>query len=249
MARAKKRPPRPSVKDQKLWAARIRKLPPWAMEPIDTGIDPWTVLPSDLLPPEDDAAFWQGQPHGNKKRLNSHHQKLAAARIEKLSLLAKHYSIDAGPGYFLMLAYRLATDFVPGFWDAASPDTPRSGQRGPKALDADLLWGAFEGLKGHKLIDGREHSGLTVAGYRVVAGMLKQTKLGDGVASTDREAAALIRDWQLLWERVNKAPTGASDKIINAWVKTRKLDREASDPKQIRALVNRYLLARRDHEL
>ena len=94
-------------------------------EPID--IDPWMSIFYSLFRPEDAA----------KRRL-SRHLRILGARLEKLPLLAKHYSIDEGPDGFLWLALRLATDFVPGFRDKYLSPTPGPG--GPKGLDQrDLL--------------------------------------------------------------------------------------------------------------
>jgi hypothetical protein len=72
-----------------------------------------------------------------------------AARLEKLELLARHYLIDdlEGIARYLVLSLCLATDFVPGFWDVYSHETPR-GRGRPKALAPHVLLNLVEGLKG-----------------------------------------------------------------------------------------------------
>ena len=173
-----------------------------------------------------------------------------AARIEKLPLLAKHYSINDGPACFLLLALRLATEFVPGFWDAASPDTPRARGR-KKDLDRlHLLRGAVEGLKGHKPSDGRKPTDAENGG-RLLAEFLKVMKLGDGVASTDTEAVELIADWQFLCEELDEAATGdKSDAIIKAWSRQKKLGLSGKNARKRRArtLANQLTLARSIHD-
>jgi hypothetical protein len=186
-------------------------------QPIDAGDGPWTVLPSDLLYPE-----------GTKRRLSSHTQKLWAARIEKLPLLAKHYSIDEGPARFFLLALRLATDFVPGFWDASSPHTPR----GP---------GRKKGLGGQPLVD--------------LVKMLKNIKADAG--RTDAEIreinAALGGDEHVLkvFNVIGDATTDAEACEIIVALLDRNLVRSSEKlirKRQARTLANRLSAAKKLHE-
>jgi hypothetical protein len=95
-------------------------------QPIDVG--PYAVALS--VSPED-----------IEKHVRKRSDKLMVARLEKLDLLIKHYSLDSyitdASSRFLALSMSLATDFVPGFWDAEAPNTPRPRVR-RKGLD--LCW-------------------------------------------------------------------------------------------------------------
>jgi hypothetical protein len=83
-----------------------------------------------------------------KRQARERSQKLMAARLEKLELLARHYLIDdlEGIARYLVLSLCLATDFVPGFWDVYSHETPR-GRGRPKALAPHVLLNLVEGLR------------------------------------------------------------------------------------------------------
>src|SRR4029077_1813841 len=97
-------------------------------KPIDVG--PYGAVVSDLLYPDD-----------TEKRLRKRSVQLMLARFKKLDLLIKHYSIDKyaddALSRFFLLAMSLATDFVPGFWDAEAPNTPPP--RG-RAKGVPLVW-------------------------------------------------------------------------------------------------------------
>lgn len=184
--------------------ARAKRRPgPTFVGPLNKPIDVGPLaMPTPFDGPEDLG-----------KRRRSRIEKLVAAQLEKMQLLAEHYSIDVTDPtvHYFELSLRLANDFVPGFWDAAT--APRSRGTPKKGIHAQFLLGIVEGLK-DKPSSGREPADEEFMG-RALAKQLKLSvgsaggkgrgrwpvltegatqKLRGGMVATDADACAIVAE-------------------------------------------------------